>query len=564
MIVLSRMIYPQTDYCKSLIYLFTVTFIDFAAAFDSVSHKYIDTALAAAGASTKCRKIFRAIYAAATGVVRVNGSNGKRIYSAAFNIGRGVIQGDIISPILFILALDQLVRTHDVHGTGYNCGHYLNVRLLGYADDMTMLEPEVDDMTIRLTALADGAKQDADMQVKMAKTFSQHVAKRSKAKLDKAVAAQVQKQYKHECEYCGRRFKLKKSVAIHQRSCVHSYCATEEYFVVEDIIGVFGHISNRWYLVRWEGYEEPEWERSRQLEADGCHEVIRSFWEKSGLSPCKEMYTDPNGKHRCEVCARCFKRSQDLKAHRTRTKHYTSRNTTITSTAKKDALTIQMKAQQAALPKVKWGDKEAENCWHFPYLGAIFESGGGQIADVHRRIMLATVRFGQMRHVWKAKALHLRLRMRLYIASVCSILTYGSEDWCLDSDICRMINGANSRMVSVITGRTPHEEAKEGSKSFDLLRAIRARRLTWLGHILRMDDDRLLAKAVRHKYDTRSEGDILSDAPKTESWAELKAWAQDKKKWRMRVYGVRLGNRTSVSLQALFVPEQEFTFTVST
>ena len=38
-----------------------------------------------------------------------------------------------------------------------------------------------------------------------------------------------------------------------------------------------------------------------------------------------------------------------------------------------------------------------------------------------------------------------------------------------------------------------------------------------------MDDDRLLTKAARHKYDERSEGDILSDAPKTESWDELKA-----------------------------------------
>ena len=136
--------------------------------------------------------------------------------------------------------------------------------------------------------------------------------------------------------------------------------------------------------------------------------------------------------------------------------------------------------------------------------------------------------------------------------------------WCLDRDICRKINGVNSQMVSVITGKTQHEEAKEGSKSFDLLRAIRARRLAWLGHILRMDEDRLLAKAVRHKYDERSEGDILSDAPKTESWDELKAWAQDRKKWRMRVHRVRLGNRTTVSLQALFVPEQDFTFTIST
>ena len=46
-----------------------------------------------------------------------------------------------------------------------------------------------------------------------------------------------------------------------------------------------------------------------------------------------------------------------------------------------------------------------------------------------------------------------------------------------------------------------------------------------------MDDDRLLAKAVRNKYDERSEGegDILSDSPKTASWDELKAWSQPQK-----------------------------------
>ena len=32
---------------------------------------------------------------------RVNGINRKRIYSDVFDIGRGVVQGDIISPVLF-------------------------------------------------------------------------------------------------------------------------------------------------------------------------------------------------------------------------------------------------------------------------------------------------------------------------------------------------------------------------------------------------------------------------------------------------------------------------------
>ena len=84
--------------------------------------------------------------------------------------------------------------------------------------------------------------------------------------------------------------------------------------------------------------------------------------------------------------------------------------------------------------------------------------------------------------------------------------------------------------------------------------------------ILRMSPTRMLAQAVAHMYNDRSEGDILIDGPKTQSWEELRVWARasDRKKWRMWVHSVRLGSNTSVSLQALFVSEQEFSFTVST
>ena len=40
-----------------------------------------------------------------------------------------------------------------------------------------------------------------------------------------------------------------------------------------------------WYLVKWAGYDIPEWERGRQLTKDDCNGMIRSFWEKSVVSP---------------------------------------------------------------------------------------------------------------------------------------------------------------------------------------------------------------------------------------------------------------------------------------
>merc|ERR1712025_1162161 len=59
-----------------------VTFIDYSAAFDSISHKFLDRSLANAGASRKTRTLFRAIYAAAEGTARVRGLQGNKVYSA--------------------------------------------------------------------------------------------------------------------------------------------------------------------------------------------------------------------------------------------------------------------------------------------------------------------------------------------------------------------------------------------------------------------------------------------------------------------------------------------------
>ena len=58
-----------------------------------------NSSLKRAGTSRKTRVMFRAIYAAAKGTARVRDLNGNQVYSSTFKVRRGVIQGDIISPI---------------------------------------------------------------------------------------------------------------------------------------------------------------------------------------------------------------------------------------------------------------------------------------------------------------------------------------------------------------------------------------------------------------------------------------------------------------------------------
>ena len=135
-----------------------VTFIDYTAAFDSISHG-CNTG-EGWGLTKKTRHIFRAIYAAATGVERerVRSTGDKIIYSGTFKIGRGVIQGGIISPILLIIALDQLIQEYDKDGKGVRCGRILTLQALGYVDDTAWIDDEVDNMSGRLTSIADASE----------------------------------------------------------------------------------------------------------------------------------------------------------------------------------------------------------------------------------------------------------------------------------------------------------------------------------------------------------------------------------------------------------------------
>ena len=117
-------------------------------------------------------------------------------------------------------------------------------------------------------------------------------------------------------------------------------------------------------------------------------------------------------------------------------------------------------------------------------------------------------------------------------------------------------------MLTVITGRSQREEASAETKTFDLVRWIRARRLQWVGHILRMRDDRLVKDAVRLMYNSTQEGDLLMDVPATDTWRELCKRAENRDSWSQRVWGIRSPRVFKVSGKQ-FVQAVDVKFTIS-
>ena len=73
----------------------------------------------------------------------------------------------------------------------------------------------------------------------------------------------------------------------------------------------------------------------------------------------------------------------------------------------------------------------------------------------------------------------------------------------------------------------------------DLVCWIRDRRLQWLGHILRMDDSRLVKKAAYIMYINQQEGDLLMDAPATTTWKALCRQTANRHGWHIQVRNIR-------------------------
>ena len=110
-------------------------------------------------------------------------------------------------------------------------------------------------------------------------------------------------------------------------------------------------------------------------------------------------------------------------------------------------------------------------------------------------------RCGQLRQCFDSESISLRVKLNIYKAAVMSLMTYVNEAWTLNTECMAKINGTNVRCLSRITGKTAHQEASERTQTFNIIKSLRRRLFKWLGHILRMDEDRLVLKAVKVQYE---------------------------------------------------------------
>ena len=202
-----------------------ITYIDFVAAFDSIYHSYMLESLKKYGVPLKYIRLVSAIYQHATVRVRLQEKGGNRSYSRNIPVRRGAIQGDIPSPIVFLVALDRLLKDHGGLSTGINVTNELMLSDLEFADDAALANDDTVAASQRLTSLSEHAKP-AGMKISVPKTKVQHI--RWKPKVAPTTEADIanlpkEKKFKFECESCEMTYPTNHGLAVHRgRWCKRS------------------------------------------------------------------------------------------------------------------------------------------------------------------------------------------------------------------------------------------------------------------------------------------------------------------------------------------------------
>ena len=115
-------------------------------------------------------------------------------------------------------------------------------------------------------------------------------------------------------------------------------------------------------------------------------------------------------------------------------------------------------------------------------------------ADVRIRMAFAHTAFGLLSNLWTDHRLSRALKLRTYHLAVCSTLTHASEARPLTEPVMSSVKCFHSRYVHIITGQD--YRVTTTAPEYDLLRAIRQRRLHYLGHVLLMPESRVVRRAL--------------------------------------------------------------------
>jgi hypothetical protein len=142
----------------------------------------------------------------------------------------------------------------------------------------------------------------------------------------------------------------------------------------------------------------------------------------------------------------------------------------------------------------------------FKYLGLLLSSNNDTSICVHDRIQAANKTYFTHSKLFKSRLLSRNTKLRMYKTLIRPVLTYSCEVWSLKAEDERLMAAFERKILRKIFGpvkntdgtyriRYNHELEALINKN-NIIRFIKALRIQWLGHVIRLPEERAVKKAL--------------------------------------------------------------------
>ncbi|XP_055371836.1 uncharacterized protein LOC129605867 [Condylostylus longicornis] len=163
------------------------------------------------------------------------------------------------------------------------------------------------------------------------------------------------------------------------------------------------------------------------------------------------------------------------------------------------------------------GNYKFESVPQIKYLGVIFSSSDDSTSAIKERISAANKCFYTHSKLIRSKLLSIRSKLSIYRTLIKPVLTYGCECWTLKTSDSNLLSVFERKMLRKIYGPVRNEdgtyrirnnnELEELIKHQTVIRYIKAQRIRWLGHVIRMPEDSKAQIILNRKeYGTQARG----------------------------------------------------------
>lgn len=160
-------------------------------------------------------------------------------------------------------------------------------------------------------------------------------------------------------------------------------------------------------------------------------------------------------------------------------------------------------------PDIDIGQYKFEAVTEFKYLGVNYHQDGNSTTAISERIQAASKALYAHGKLLRCRLLTSKMKLVIYATLIRPILTYGCEIWTLKANECNILRIFERKVLRKVYGPVRNEddtyrirynhELEQLIEGRNIIRFIKAQRIRWLGHIIRMPEERAVQKILLGK-----------------------------------------------------------------